>query len=344
VKGESGVREESATKIFGLTVRIGEKAHQQILVGELANGSPIYMPLMVARGNRPGPVLWLCGAVHGNELNGLFAMRDVYLETKPEEMKGSLVFTPILNPIAFVEWKKQGFLDALNLDQQFPGKADGLISQRIASQIFNELKKIANAVISFHAPGAVNYAPPYTVSKIVPGANSEVVEKSFRMALSFGVKHNIRVNIGTTKEEMPGVTAGTLDSICVKQGIPCFMAEMGRGGRWEVPIVAIAQKGIYNVMRFLGIAEGEPEIPGEQIVIPERKYLRNSRGGFLEILVQPGDVVRKGEVCARVINFWEVLEELKSEKDMYVIQVRENPVVSTGEKCLVMGFDWYTLG
>jgi predicted deacylase len=271
-------------------------------------------------------------------------MRDVYLETKPEEMKGSLVFTPILNPIAFVEWKKQGFLDALNLDQQFPGKADGLISQRIASQIFNELKKIANAVISFHAPGAVNYAPPYTVSKIVPGANSEVVEKSFRMALSFGVKHNIRVNIGTTKEEMPGVTAGTLDSICVKQGIPCFMAEMGRGGRWEVPIVAIAQKGIYNVMRFLGIAEGEPEIPGEQIVIPERKYLRNSRGGFLEILVQPGDVVRKGEVCARVINFWEVLEELKSEKDMYVIQVRENPVVSTGEKCLVMGFDWYTLG
>ena len=61
------------------------------------------------------------------------------------------------------------------------------------------------------------------------------------------------------------------------------------------------------------------------------------------MLVRPGDVVRKGEVCARVINFWEVLEELRAEEDMYVTQVRENPVVSSGEKILSMGFDWYTV-
>ena len=63
--------------------------------------------------------------------------------------------------------------------------------------------------------------------------------------------------------------------------------------------------------------------------------------GLTEMLVRPGDVVRKGEVFARVINFWEVLEELRAEEDMYTIQVRENPVVSTGEKIAIMGFDWY---
>lgn len=63
--------------------------------------------------------------------------------------------------------------------------------------------------------------------------------------------------------------------------------------------------------------------------------------GLTEMLVRPGDVVRKGEVFARVINFWEVLEELRAEEDMYTIQVRENPVVSTGEKIATMGFDWY---
>jgi predicted deacylase len=339
--GGSVMKKGSMMKIFGISVQMGEKAHRQIFVGELANGSPVYIPFMVVRGNQPGPVLWMCGAVHGNELNGSFAMRNVYLETRSQDVKGSLIFTPILNPIGFVEWKKDGFLDSLNMDQQFPGKADGVFSQRIASQLFLEMKKIANAAISFHAPGTVNYAPPYTVSKIIPGADPEVVEKSFRMALSFGLKNNIRVDLGTTKEELPGVAGGTLDSTCLKHGIPCFMAEVGRGGRWEVPIVAIAQKGIYNVMRFLGISKGEPEVSSDQIVIPRRKYLRNSRGGLVEVLVRPGDVIQKGKVCARVMSFWEVLEELEAEEDMYVISVRENPVVSTGERILVMGFDWY---
>ena len=331
-------------KIFGISVQMGEKVHQQIVVGELANGSPIYIPFMVLRGDRPGPVLWMCGAAHGNELNGSFAMRNVYLQTRPEDVKGSLIFTPILNPIAFVEWKRDGFLDSLNLDQQFPGKADGSISQRIASKLFLEMKRIANAMISFHEPGPDKDSSSYTVSKIVPGANPELVEKSFRMALSFGTKTNIRVNLETTKEELPGITAGTLDSTCVKHGIPTFMAEMAiGGGRWEVPVVAIAQKGIYNVMRFLGMSEGEPEVPGDQIVIPRRKYLRNSKGGLAEMLIRPGDVVRKGEVFARVINFWEVLEELRAEEDMYAINVRANPVVSSGERIASAGFDWYTV-
>jgi predicted deacylase len=163
------------------------------------------------------------------------------------------------------------------------------------------------------------------------------------MALSFGLKTNIRIDLGTTKEELPGVAGGTLDSTCVKHGIPCFMAEVGRGGRWEGPIVTITQKGIYNVMRFLGIIEGKPEVSSEQIIIPRRKYLRNSKGGLVEVLVQPGDVVEKGKVCARIMNFWETLEELKAEEDMYVISVRENPVASTGERIISMGLDWYEL-
>ena len=193
MKGASVVKKESVIEIFGISVQMGEKAHQQILVGELANGNPIYIPLMVLRGSHPGPALWMCGAIHGDELNGLFAMRNVYLQTRPEEVKGSLIFTPILNPIAFVEWKKEGFLDSLNLDQQFPGKADGLFSQRIAAQLFLEMKEIANAVISFHAPGTVNYAPPYTMLAFthltdIRGGRSKSPRKSMALAEKFAQK------------------------------------------------------------------------------------------------------------------------------------------------------------
>jgi predicted deacylase len=338
---EKHMKGEPAMEIFGISVQMGEKAHQQILVGELANGSPIYTPVMVIRGNRPGPVLWICGAVHGDELNGLFAMRNVYLETRPEDVKGSLIFTPILNPIAFVEQKKLGFLDVLNMDIQFPGKADGLISQRIASQVFLEIKRIANALINFHTQGPWGESLVYTVAQTFPGANPRVVEKSFRMALSFGVKANCQVDFGTTKDELPGLTGGNLNTACIASGIPAFSAEVGLARRWEVPSVAIAQKGVYNVMRFLGMTEGELERSGEQIIIPRRKSIRNSRGGLTEMLVRPGDIVRKGEVFARVINFWEVLEEFRTEEDSYVLGVRANPTASSGDRIGIIGFDWY---
>jgi len=330
-------------EIFQTSIQAGQKVHQKILVGELANGSPIYLPLMVVRGNRPGPVLWMCGAVHGNELNGLFAMRNVYLETRPEEINGSLIFTPILNPIAFVEQKRVCFLDLLNLDEQFPGKAEGSITERIAFQVFLEIQKTANAVISFHTEAPTQNSFVYTVCRPVPGAKPEIMQKSSQMALSFGLKINRQGDKYPKNQELPIVLAGEINSICIKHGIPAFTVEVGTGGRCETANVAVAQKGIYNIMLFLGLIEGQPEMPEEQIVIPHWKFLRNNRGGLIEMLVEPGDMVPKGKIYARVMNMWEVVEELKAEEDMYVISVRTNPAVSSGDRVAIGGFEWYSV-
>jgi len=91
------------------------------------------------------------------------------------------------------------------------------------------------------------------------------------------------------------------------------------------------------------MSEGEPEVPDEQIVIPRRKSIRNKKGGLVEMLVRPGDVVRKGEVFARLINFWEVLEEFEAEEDIYILGARANPVASSGDRIALVGFDWYAV-
>ena len=332
---------EKTLEVFGTSVRLGEKLHKQIQVGELANGSPVYIPLMVLRGRRPGPVLWLCGAAHGDELNGIFAMREVYLNANTEEIQGALVFTPILNSMAFVERRKVSFLDLLDMESQFPGKAEGLITERMAFQIFRQMKKVANAVINFHTMGPINHSFPYTVSKIVSEADPEVIEKAFQMALAFGVKANCRVDLRTTKDELPGRISGSLDATCLQNGIPAIMPEVGAGGRWEKVNVSTAERGIYNVMRFLGILEGEPDRAPDQIVIPRRKWLRTNRGGVAQVLFQPGDIVPKGTVYARILNMWDTLEELRAEEDMYLIGVISNPVVSSGDRIGFGGFGWH---
>ena len=45
-------------------------------------GSPVCIPLMVARGNGDFPILGLTAAVHGNELNGIPVIQRLFQEAK----------------------------------------------------------------------------------------------------------------------------------------------------------------------------------------------------------------------------------------------------------------------
>ena len=115
------------------------------------------------------------------------------------------------------------------------------------------------------------------------------------MALSFGLKVNCRVNLSISKDELPGVAVGSLTSHCVKEGIFAFVAEVRESERWEEANVIVSQKGIENVLRFLGMLDGVPELIKDQIVIPRRRSLRCRKGGFAELLIKPGDICKEGD-------------------------------------------------
>lgn len=107
------------------------KVRGKLKVRELASGSKISIPVIIINGNSKGPVLWLNGGVHGDELNGIFAIRQLVTELKLEQVNGILICTLVCNPLAFQGRSKVSPLDNLDLDQQFPGNIDGLILQRI---------------------------------------------------------------------------------------------------------------------------------------------------------------------------------------------------------------------
>ena len=137
-----------------------------IKVGELAVHSEILIPVLIVNGWKPGTVLWINGAVHGDELNGFMAARLVAHETDPKTLRGTLVCTPLCNPLA-IQWRqKQNPYDYLDLDQQFPGLPEGLISQQTADALFREIKEKADCVINFHTAGSYFVRSPlYRVQK-----------------------------------------------------------------------------------------------------------------------------------------------------------------------------------
>lgn len=328
------------TEVFGRKVQAGERAYFAIPAGELAHKAVIQFPVIVASGAKAGPVLWINGTVHGDELNGSYGAWELTRELDLDQVSGTVIVTPISNPIAFECRNKISAIDSVDMDTVFPGDPEGMLTQRFAHLLYQEMKKHANAVINFHTMATPYMADPYSVRKIVPGVPEEVNKIAEGMQRAFGVKTNCLVDLGAKTNELPGVTNGALDITCLKDGIPAFMGEMGQGGKVETAYVEVAKKGILNVMRFLHMLEGQAAETKGQVLITKRRFLRIDHGGLIKMQVKPGDVVKAGETLLDSHYYGEEVEHLAVQADSYIIGIRENPVVNTGDRIAFVGTEW----
>ena len=63
-------------------------ARDSKLRGLIEAGSELNFPVLLARGERPGPTLVVSANVHGDEYEGVRAIFDVFEELEPECMAG----------------------------------------------------------------------------------------------------------------------------------------------------------------------------------------------------------------------------------------------------------------
>lgn len=326
-------------KVGELKAQKGERVTGFIEVGKMANGCTLKMPVIIVNGKKEGPNLWLNGAVHGDEINGSVAMRNVAFDIKPDELIGSIICTPICNLGAFQARQLLSNLDYLNLDQLFPGNPNGAHSERIAYLLFKQIQNKADYLINFHAVGHAYSADPYTVFKVVPGADKKVLEEVENIALTFGVYLNCKVNLAAPSSELPGSLMGALDVNCIKNKIPAFMAEIGGGGRFEQENIEIAYHGIKNVMKYLKMIPGAPKLNNKQILLPKRDFIRCNEAGFVFMNVKPNSFVKEGSILAYITDFFgNIVEEIKTPKDCYIVVNRFDPVVNTGDYINVIGY------
>jgi predicted deacylase len=131
-----------------------------------------------------------------------------------------------------------------------------------------------------------------------------------------------------------------LDVACALHGIPAFMAEVGSGGKFEEDNIAIAERGIRNVMIYLKMLAGKIERPERQVIVTKRRFLYCNKGGFLNMAAHPGAVLSKGEIIARVVDLFSEAETIEAESETFIILVRVNPIVHTGDRVALIGLEW----
>jgi len=323
-------------------VRPASRADGHIAVGNMASGAAIAIPFVAVRGTHAGRTLWINGHVHGNELNGIVAALDFVNSLDPTAMTGNVVVSSTANPLGFDARRKAAPQDDYDLDQSFPGRADGYTTERLAHALLTSIRAVApDLVISMHSQGTHVVSRTYAVYK--EPANGKVKGTSlFPYMTGFHPAVVCRMSVAAGSGEILGNHAGALDYQLNTLAIPTFMIELGTGQRADPAEVARGVAGYTDVARRLGILAGTPEpLPATIRHVTRRGHVPISHGGLFRRLREPGDLVRAGEPYGTIMDLHgHVVERPSLACDSVIIGIRVDPVVHTGDRVAYVAQAW----
>ena len=134
---------------FGEEIGPGESRNVQLAVGESYSSMAVKLQIHIRRGVEDGPVVFVTAALHGDEINGCGAIRNLIQDDEFKLSRGSVILIPVLNLPAF-ERHSRYLPDRRDLNRSFPGTPDGSLASRMAHTIFNEIVSRCDYGIDLH--------------------------------------------------------------------------------------------------------------------------------------------------------------------------------------------------
>lgn len=251
----------------------------------------VMIPVCVVK-NGAGPTALLTGGNHGDEYEGPVALSRLAQELRAEDVRGRVIILPFMNTPAFLAGTRTSPIDAGNLNRSFPGRPDGTVTQKIADYFQRTLLPLADVVLDIHSGGKTLDFLPFAACHVLPDKAQQ--EASEALMRAFAAPYAMRML------ELDAV--GMYDTAAEEQGKLFVTTELGGGGSSSARSVAIARRGLRNVLVQAGILRGHVE-PANSVMLdmPDGDcFVASEHGGLLEMCRDLGDRVERGEVLARV--------------------------------------------
>ena len=284
-------------------------------------GSPINVPVMVARGIGDGPVLGVTAAVHGNELNGVSVIQRLFNEIDTKELRGTIVGIPVANIPAFIR-KKRRFNDGVDLNHIMPGKEDGNVSQVYAYRFVERVIKHFDFLLDLHTASTVRINSYY----IRADMDQPIVKKMALLQNADIIVHN---------PPSDGTLRGAADDL----NIPAITLEVGNPNIYQRRLIRSGVEGVHNVLCHLDMVDDVPvEIDKDTVLCGSSKWVYTDTGGLLTVNVELRQILKKGEKIAELRNvFGTKIKEYYAPEDGIVIGKSISPVNQTGGRILHLG-------
>jgi len=259
--------------------------------GDDSGWGAVMIPLTVVK-NDVGPTVIFTGANHGDEYEGPIALWWLSNELKSKDIRGRVIIVPAMNYPAFKAGKRTSSIDGGNMNRAFPGRPDGTITEIIADYFNRVLLPMADYVVDIHSGGKT--------LDFVPFACAHVLEDKHQQARCIAAMEAFNAPYSLMLLELD--SAKMYDTAAEKMGKVFIGTELGGGGSASATTVAIAKRGILNLLKHAGILSGEPERgPSISLVTPDhRSFVTSEHSGLLEMCVDLGSDVKNGEVIALV--------------------------------------------
>lgn len=285
-------------------------------ISSMSSGNAVGMPVRVVHGRKPGPVLFVSAAIHGDEITGVEIVRRLLKQISPKRLSGTLLCVPIVNVYGFVG-NSRYLPDRRDLNRSFPGSATGSLASQLAHIFHTEIIGRADFGIDLHSAAIHRHNLP----QIRVSAGSQ---RAAALADVFGAPAIITAPLRDQ----------SLRKVAADTGVEMLLYEAGEGLRFDELSIRVGVRGIMRVMAAMDMLVSKRLV--KPLPEPARAtrsvWLRAPRGGVCLMRVQAGAAVHAGDVLAMVTDPSGDAEAMvKSPIDGIVIGVATLPVVNKGD-------------
>lgn len=276
----------------------GEKATGFIEVTAAADpGTKI--PVIVARGAKPGPVLALVAGAHGTEYASIIALEKLAAKLDPGSLSGAVIIVPLVNLASFEQKVPHvNPVDGKSMNRFYPGKADGTQTERASFLITREVVDRCDYLIDFHGGDLDESLRPYSYWIVSGNAKQDGVSRE--MVLAFGLDHIIISADRPTDKN----ASRYLDNTASLRGKPAIAVEAGYAGTVETDDVEALVGGTLNVMRYLKMLPGEVHSVENPVWIEKVVSVTSTQTGIFYPLVKRGTFVQAGMKLGYVTDYF----------------------------------------
>lgn len=229
-----------------------------------ADGTEHRIPVGVVHGERPGDRVTIFAGQHGTEYDGIEAAQRLFRTVDPTRVRGTIVVAIVVNWRSFQTWT-----------QFAPTPPE-------VTAMMRELAEGSSALINCHGGEFTEGMCPYVICRLV--GREDLDRTAMDMAEAFGLPY---ISLSRYRGEPPPDPSGVRPawwlwprkSMADELQIPEITPEVGqRGSRDEQGLM---YDGIVNVLRRLGVLEGEHLPPAEPPrVIGDRHWITASADGM----------------------------------------------------------------
>ncbi|MDD6812327.1 MAG: M14 family metallopeptidase [Lachnospiraceae bacterium] len=261
--------------------------------------------------------------VHGDELEGQYVCFELMqrIEAEKEKLTGIVDIYPAMNPLGIDSITRGIPAFDLDMNRLFPGNREGNMTEYIAAKIVEDIKG-SSVCIDIHASNIyLTEIPQIRINEL---HKEKLVPLASKTNVDFIWVHGASTVLEST-------LAYSLNS----HNVPTLVVEMGVGMRITKKYAEQLVDGIFNLMREMGIWQGETKEPRKPIISENPEdvcFLNASTAGIFVPQVKHWERLKKGDTIGHIIDplRGKVLDTILSPIDGILFTIREYPVVDAG--------------